>query len=69
MDNIIGYKTEDGYTFLFNSQGELTDGDLLYENSEALMAWVDATPIKLDNVYFQSAADGLSFSLTISQSD
>ena len=44
---VVGYKTEDGDRFLFNSQGELTDGDLLFESSEALMASVDATPIKL----------------------
>ena len=45
--SVVGYKTKDGDRFLFNSQGELTDGDKLYESSEALVASVDATPIKL----------------------
>ena len=44
---VVGFKTEDGYTFLFNSQGELTDGDMVYESSDSLLASVDATPIKL----------------------
>lgn len=46
----IGYKTEDGYTILFNAKGELTDGDMIWPSeSDFLKAieagWFDATPI------------------------
>tara|TARA_R100001129_G_C5187777_1_gene209849 strand:- start:285 stop:473 length:189 start_codon:yes stop_codon:yes gene_type:complete len=36
--SIIGYKTEDGFSFYFNQFGELTDGDITFESLEQLTA-------------------------------
>ena len=42
---IIGYKTEDGFEFYFNDNGELTDGDLVWNSAEELLSTIEADPI------------------------
>ncbi len=42
---IIGYKTEDGFEFYFNDDGELTDGDLVWRSVEELLSTIEADPI------------------------
>ena len=42
---IIGYKTEDGFEFYFNDNGELTDGDLVWSSAEELLSTIEADPI------------------------
>ena len=42
---IIGYKTEDGFEFYFNENGELTDGDLVWSSVEELLSTIEADPI------------------------
>jgi len=42
---IIGYKTEDGFEFYFNDNGELTDGDMVWNSAEELLSTIEADPI------------------------
>jgi len=44
----IGYETEDGFKFYFNTDSKLTDGDITWDSVDELLAMHDAQPITME---------------------